>query len=89
MPNTNETLFIVIFSLIATVIVLLTYVCWLKRIKMRTKIYEQKQIEQQQIQQSELTPSQLQELKPVLLQKLYGAPPYTQADQFKNNSNNV
>ncbi|CEG67898.1 hypothetical protein RMATCC62417_04251 [Rhizopus microsporus] len=75
MPNTNQTLFIVIFSLIAAVIVLATYVIWLKRIKMKTKIYEQKQVElaQQQNQLNNLTPAQLQELKPVLLQKLYGS----------------
>jgi Na+-transporting NADH:ubiquinone oxidoreductase subunit NqrC len=75
MPNTNQTLFIVIFSLIAAVIVLATYVIWLKRIKMKTKIYEQKQVElvQQQNQLNNLTPAQLQELKPALLQKLYGS----------------
>ncbi|RCH84929.1 hypothetical protein CU097_006995, partial [Rhizopus azygosporus] len=59
----------------AAVIVLATYVIWLKRIKMKTKIYEQKQVElaQQQNQLNNLTPAQLQELKPVLLQKLYGS----------------
>jgi Na+-transporting NADH:ubiquinone oxidoreductase subunit NqrC len=75
MPNTNQTLFIVIFSLIAAVIVLLTYVCLLKRMKISAKrdlLYEQHQLERsQQQQQQELSSTQLQQLKPVLLQKLY------------------
>lgn len=76
MPNTNQTLFIVIFSLIAVAIVLLTYVCWLKRMKMSAKrdlLYEQHQLErsQQQQQQQQISANQLQQLKPVLLQQLY------------------
>ncbi|CAO3622573.1 unnamed protein product [Mucor hiemalis] len=76
MPNTNQTLFIVIFSLIAVVIVLLTYVCWLKRMKMAAKrdlLYNQHQLErgQQQQQQYQLSATQLQQMKPVLLQQLY------------------
>ncbi|GAA5808217.1 hypothetical protein MFLAVUS_001602 [Mucor flavus] len=72
MPNTNQTLFIVIFSLIAAIIVLLTYVCWLKRMKMAAKrdiLHEQHQLERGQQQQ--LSDTQLQHLKPVLLQQLY------------------
>lgn len=75
MPNTNQTLFIVIFSLMAAVLVLLTYVCWLKRMKMAAKrdlLYEQHQLERgQQQQQQQLSATQLQQLKPVLLQQLY------------------
>ncbi|KAI7899640.1 uncharacterized protein BX663DRAFT_554816 [Cokeromyces recurvatus] len=75
--NINQTLFVVIFSLIAVIIVLSTYVCWLKRMKMRAKndiLAEQYRLERQQ-QQSNLSASQLQELKPVLLQKLYNIQP--------------
>jgi hypothetical protein len=76
MPNTNQTLFIAIFSLLAVVIVLLTYVCWLKRMKMAAKrdiLYQQHQLEsrQQQQQQYQLSQTQLQQMKPVLLQQLY------------------
>jgi hypothetical protein len=74
-PNTNQTLFIVIFSLIAFIIVLLTYVCWLKRMKLRAKrdiVEEQHQLERnQQLNINHLTTTQLQEMKPVLLQQLY------------------
>jgi hypothetical protein len=73
MPNINQTLFIVIFSLIAFAVVLLTYVCWLKRMKIRTKqriLDQQHKLEEQQ-NINDLSSAQLQELKPVLLQKLY------------------
>ncbi|KAL7319043.1 hypothetical protein PS15m_002215 [Mucor circinelloides] len=74
-PNTNQTLFIVIFSLLAFILVLLTYVCWLKRMKMRAKrdiLAEQHQLErQQQAQNNVLTTAELQRMKPVLLQQLY------------------
>ncbi|KAG1470366.1 hypothetical protein G6F56_002724 [Rhizopus delemar] len=82
MPNTDQTLFIVLFSLIAAAIVLATYVCWLKRIKMRTQIYEQQAQQAQQKNPMDLSPSDLQELKPVLLQKLYGnsQPPHYQTN---------
>ncbi|KAI8968259.1 hypothetical protein BDF20DRAFT_895284 [Mycotypha africana] len=74
--NTNQTLFVVIFSLIATVILLTGYVCWLRRLKMKAKkdmLSGQHRLEreQQQNMYDNLTASQLQELKPVLLQKLY------------------
>lgn len=101
MPNTNQTLFIVIFSLIAVVIVLLTYVCWLKRMKMAAKrelLYNQHQLERGQ-QQHQLSDTQLQQMKPVLLQHLYDqtlqrqrqyqneqVPQYT--PHSNNNSNN-
>ncbi|KAG2195101.1 hypothetical protein INT46_004897 [Mucor plumbeus] len=74
-PNTNQILFIVIFSLLAFILVLLTYVCWLKRMKMRAKrdiLAEQHQLErQQQAQNNVLTTAELQRMKPVLLQQLY------------------
>jgi hypothetical protein len=73
MPNINQTLFIVIFSLIAFAVVLLAYVCWLKRMKISTKqriLDQQHKLEEQQ-DINDLSSAQLQELKPVLLQKLY------------------
>ncbi|KAI8083353.1 uncharacterized protein B0P05DRAFT_570682 [Gilbertella persicaria] len=77
MPNTNESLFIVIFSLIAIIVVLLTYVCWLKRMKMRAKkdiLSEQHRLEHNQQQRElnqALSASQLQQMKPALLQQLF------------------
>ncbi|KAI8367046.1 hypothetical protein BD560DRAFT_447736 [Blakeslea trispora] len=73
MPNVNQTLFIVIFALIALILVLLTYVCWLKRIKRQVKkdiLADQHRLEQQELGQA-LSSSQLQQLKPVLLQQLF------------------
>lgn len=75
--NANQTIFVVIFSLLAVIIVLLAYVCWLRRVKIRTKKeilaqQHQQERQQQQIAYNALSSNQLQELKPVLLQKLYG-----------------
>lgn len=87
--NANQTIFVVIFSLLAVIIILLTYVCWLRRVKMRTKqkILEQQHQsdrQQQQIAYNALSSSQLQELKPVLLQKLYGNDIHTAAPAYTN-----
>lgn len=87
--NTNQTIFVVIFSLLAVIIVLLTYVCWLRRVKIRTKreiLAQQHQVERQQQQTAynALSSSQLQELKPVLLQKLYGNDIHTAAPAYTN-----
>ncbi|KAI8642473.1 hypothetical protein BD408DRAFT_416580 [Parasitella parasitica] len=73
-PNTNQILFIVIFSLLAIILILLTYVCWLKRMKMRAQhdiLAQEQQLErQQQAQMNPLTTAELQRMKPVLLQHL-------------------
>ncbi|KAI8357339.1 hypothetical protein EDC96DRAFT_566413 [Choanephora cucurbitarum] len=73
MPNLNQTLFIVIFALIGLILVLLTYVCWLKRMKRQVKeeiLADQHRREQQELTQA-LSPSEIQQLKPVLLQQLF------------------
>ena len=73
MPNTNQTLFIVIFALIGLILVLLTYVCWLKRMKQQVKeeiLADQHRREQQELAHA-LSPSEIQQLKPVLLQQLF------------------
>ncbi|KAI8990202.1 hypothetical protein BDB01DRAFT_833227 [Pilobolus umbonatus] len=76
MPNTNQTLFILIFCLLAVVLILLTYVLWLRRMKRRAK--EELLAEEHRMESanhpfnSSISPEKLQQLKPVLLQKLYG-----------------